>query len=74
MRNLFQGQERLFEEQRKIQEVISSPVPDHILNYMREHPAFKQYMYTENYFKNQKNHVAFTDTEYLNGKIIIQSV
>ncbi len=70
MQNPFQGKERLFEEQRKIQEVVSMPVPNHILAYMREHPAFKTYMYPNHYFDNQKNHVAFSDTEFLNGKIV----
>ena len=70
MQNPLQGQERLIQEERKIQEVVSMPVPEYMLEYMREHPAFKQYMYTENYFLGQKNHNAFVDTEHLNGKII----
>jgi hypothetical protein len=70
MQNPFQGQERLFEEQRKIQEVVSMPVPEHTLAYMREHPAFKTYMYPNRYFDNQKNHAAFSDTEFLNGKVV----
>ncbi len=70
MQNPFKGQERLLEEERKIQAVISMPVPKHMLEYMREHPAFKTYMYNEHYFKNQKNHAVFSDTEYLHGKIV----
>ena len=31
MHNPFKGQERLFEEERKIQAVVSMPVPKHLL-------------------------------------------
>jgi len=70
MERPFQGQERLFEEQRKIQEVVSATVPAYMLEYAREHPAFKDYNYPDYYFDNQKNHTAFSNTEFLNGQII----
>lgn len=70
MKKLFSGQERLLEEEKKIQQAISEIVPPYMMDYMREHPAFKQYMFTTNYFNNQRNHTAFQDAEFLNGKIL----
>jgi len=70
MQKPFQSHDRLREEEQKIQEAISAIIPLYMLDYMREHPAFKEYMYTNNYFNSQKNHDAFVDTEYLNGKIL----
>ena len=70
MKKIFDGQERLLAEEKKIQQAISEIVPPYMLDYMREHPAFKQYMFTSNYFNGQRNHNAFEDAEYLNGKIL----
>jgi hypothetical protein len=70
MKKLFSGQERLLEEEKKIQQAISEIVPPYIMDYMREHPAFKQYMFNPEYFKHQKSHPIFENTELLRGKII----
>lgn len=70
MQNPFEGQERLFEEERKAREVISAPIPAYMMDYMREHPAFKKHPYPDYILDFQKNHPAFRDTETLNGKII----
>ncbi len=69
---MFAGQERLFEEQRIIQQAVSEPVPEYMLEYMRDHPAFRADKFPRRIFDYQRNHPAFEDTEYLFGQIIYE--
>jgi|GEM_PF-3918484 len=70
MNDPFQGQERCLEEERKVQAVVSEPVPSYQLEYFREHPSLKEYMFQDHYFEYHRNHPIFQNTEYLNGKIV----
>ena len=70
MQNPFSGQERLFEEERKVREVIGAPVPQYMLDYMRDHPAFRCEAMPSYILDYQRHHPAFNDTESRNGKIV----
>jgi hypothetical protein len=61
---------RLLDEQQKIQSAVSEIVPEYELEYMREHPAFKEIQLPIHYIQKLKEHPIFHDAENLFGQII----
>lgn len=62
--------DRLFEEQNKVRQVVSMPVSEYELNHMLNHPAFKKENFPEYLFEYHRNYPPFKGTSEKNGKIV----
>lgn len=63
--------DRLTEEQQKIRDVVSAPVSEYELDYMKNHPAFRGEQYPPYLMEHLSTHSAFKDAEFKMGKIIM---
>ena len=63
--------DRLLEEQQKIRDVVSAPVSQYELDYVKNHPALRGEDYPPYLMEHLSTHSAFKDAEFKMGKIIM---
>lgn len=66
---MFKGQDRLFEEQKKIKAVVADQISRRELEYMLNHPLFKNKEFPQYVMEFQRDHPAFRGCPEHFGKI-----